>query len=107
MCAWTGKTTTGTLAVNMDWDEEQVSDALMATLTTGAQAGVVSQKTYSWNLKEAGRFPEDWSVDDELEEIERENLSQGPEPFATGNPAMAGIPPQGMKAGAPPVVAKP
>jgi hypothetical protein len=85
MCAWTGKATTGTLAVNMDWDEEQVSDALMATLTTGAQAGVVSQKTYSWNLKEAGRFPEDWSVEDELEEIERENLSRGPEPFGTGN----------------------
>lgn len=88
MCAWTGKPSTGSLAVCMDWDEEEISDALFATLTTATTAGLFSNKTYLWNAQKKGLMPEDQAVEDELRQIEDENAARGPEPFGIVNPLL-------------------
>lgn len=69
---WAKESTPVTVTINREWDDEALTADILNGLSTMRSAGQVTQRVLSHNLQEAGRFPEGWTLEDELAELESE-----------------------------------
>lgn len=90
---WLGLPQGGSLTLTTDWDEERLAADVIVALTTARNTGAMTQKAYSWNMKQGGVLPPDWTVEQEMDAL----AAEGPVALPRGNqpppmPPQPGLP---------------